>query len=202
MNPFIIHVDRIEESAQPWEADLTREFLDEVLSAPPASEFRADGAAHVRAQLTKMGREVLVRGRLTVPLTGQCKRCLKNLHVDEPVEFTLNFVPDDGAEMTARRKATATDQDHKRHDDEGPRASFELAAIDEETYHGKELNLAPALREQVLLALPSSPLCDEACKGLCAVCGQDMNERDCGHEQHPPDPRWQALKDLRIEKKE
>ncbi len=195
MNPLIVNVDQIEEAAQPWEADLSREFLDEALAEPPPSEFRADGAAHVRATLTKLGREVLVRGKATVPLQGTCKRCLKPLHVEEPVEFTLDFVPVDGEQMQKRKDAADTDE-------EGPKGTFELRGLDEETYSGKEIDLSGPLREQVLLNLPGAPLCTDDCKGLCPACGKDLNEGDCGHRPDDSDPRWAALKNIQLDKKE
>ena len=205
MNPFIVHIDQIAEVAQPWEADLSREFLDEVLAAPPPSEFRADGAAHLNANLTKLGRDVLVRGRATVPLKGQCKRCLKPLHVDEPVEFTLTFVPAEAAPHVKSKddepEAKGGKKKHKRADDESPEASFDLGKLDDERYSGKEIDLAQPLREQVLLNLPPSPVCKEDCKGLCVICGGDLNERDCGHKQESADPRWQALKNIQLDKK-
>jgi uncharacterized protein len=53
------------------------------------------------------------------------------------------------------------------------------------------------VREQLLLALPSYPVCQEGCKGLCSVCGANLNERDCGCDRHVPDPRWAGLEKLK-----
>jgi uncharacterized protein len=61
---------------------------------------------------------------------------------------------------------------------------------------GDQLNLEPIVREAVLLDLPLAPLCRPDCLGLCAECGADRNEVDCGHDQAPVDPRWAALGDL------
>ena len=52
--------------------------------------------------------------------------------------------------------------------------------------------------EQMLLGLPMDVLCKPDCKGLCMVCGQDRNANDCGHEQKVPDPRWSALKNIKL----
>ena len=200
VNKLILNVDKLEESVQPWEADLSRELIDEALAGPPPTEFKADGASHLQAEVTKMGREVLVRGRGSVPLLGACKRCLKPLHLDASMEFTLTYLPAD-AERPGPKKSGAG-HGRKKNDDEGPRASFDPALVDFEVYGGKEIDLRPALREQVLLALPPSPLCKEDCLGLCAMCGGDLNETRCGHSQKPVDPRWQALKNIQLDKKE
>jgi uncharacterized protein len=194
VEPLTIHIDEIEESGQTWEADLPRELIDEALRGDPPTEFHAAGAAHVRARLTKMGREVLFQSRFTVPLEGQCKRCLKKVRLDEPIDVTLTFVPRDAQELPrAAQKDTGEAESA---------ASFDPDTVDEEPYTGKTIDLAPALREQILLAVPPSPLCDEACKGLCPQCGKDLNQGDCGCERRSIDPRWAALKDIQLQKKE
>lgn len=44
------------------------------------------------------------------------------------------------------------------------------------------INLGPLVREYLLLEVPISPLCRPDCKGLCAVCGADLNEAPCEHQ--------------------
>jgi DUF177 domain-containing protein len=182
VNDLILSVDALEEANQPFEADLPREFLDELLRAEPPTEFHATGAAHLRGRATKMGRKVLVQAKFTVPLEGECKRCLNNVSLDEPVELTRSYVP--------------AVQSSEEAGEEGA----ELA--DEESYAGKEIDLRPALREQILLSIPSSPLCREECKGLCPKCGKDLNVGECGCDRTVLDPRWAALKGIQPAKKE
>ena len=196
MEPLTIDVDEIDESGQEWQADLPREFIDGVLRGEPPTEFHAGGAARVRARLTKLGRSVLLQSRFTVPLEGQCKRCLKKVRLDEPVELTLTYVPRDSAPAEPAQRA------HRDREQSGPSVTFALETVDEEPYSGKTIDLAPALREQILLAVPPSPLCDEACKGLCPACGKDLNAGDCGCRKTTLDPRWAALKSIQLEKKE
>ncbi len=193
MEPLTIDVDEIDESGQEWQADLPREFIDGVLQGEPPTEFHAGGAARVRARLTKLGRSVLLQSRFTVPLEGQCKRCLKRVRLDEPVDLTLTYVPREGAADESARRGDR--------ESEAP-ASFDPETVDEEPYSGRTIDLAPALREQILLAVPPSPLCDEACKGLCPACGKDLNAGDCGCPKTTLDPRWAALKSIQLEKKE
>ena len=210
MKTLQINIDELEDAAQPWEADLPRELLEEVLAGPPATEYTANGASHLKARLTKMGRKLLAQGKFVVPLLGQCKRCLKPVTLDEPVDFTLTYVPREVDTPVARKRydaddAKATkkrrDKDDDR-DDSPAAASFDLGTLDDEHYTNKTIDLAPAMREQVLLALPPSPLCDEECKGLCPKCGKDLNEGDCGCDRRIADPRWAALKQVQLDKKE
>ncbi len=207
MKPLLVHVDDIHNAAQPWEAELSRQDLDEMLLGDKPTEFHAGGPAKVHAKLTRMGKKVLVQAAFQVPLTGSCKRCLKDVALAEDVELTLTFQPVAGvrASTAKRNDDSAAAQAEKRHqsrrerDDSGPpTGSFELEMADEETYSGQSIDLAPAVREQVILAAPSSPLCAEECKGLCAVCGNDKNLRDCGCAEVNIDPRWEALKAVRL----
>ena len=196
MEPLTIDVDAIDESGQEWQADLSREFIDGVLRGEPPTEFQAGGAAHVRARLTKMGRHVLVQSQFRVPLEGQCKRCLKKVRLDEPIDLTLTYVPRDAAPAETPRRGAPHDKDP------GEAASFDVETVDEEPYSGKTIDLAPALREQILLAVPPAPVCDDACKGLCPMCGKDLNAGDCGCEKTAIDPRWAKLKSIQLQKKE
>ena len=58
------------------------------------------------------------------------------------------------------------------------------------------IDLAPVLREYVLLEIPIRPLCKVDCKGLCPICGNNLNESTCNHEDEIGDPRLASLKTL------
>ena len=195
VEPLTFNVDEIEDSGDLFEADLSRAFVDGALRGDPPTEFYAGGAAHLRAKVTKLGRKVLLQTRFTVPLEGQCKRCLTKVRVDEPIDLTLTFVP--GEVTRGEPGASAKDAGAGE-----TAASFVPETVDEEPYSGKVIDLSGPLREQILLAIPPSPLCDEACKGLCPQCGKDLNQGDCGCERTAIDPRWAALKDMKVQKKE
>ena len=58
-----------------------------------------------------------------------------------------------------------------------------------------QINLEPLLREYALLEFPINPVCKPDCKGLCPVCGENLNLTDCGHRPEPDTP-FAVLKDL------
>ena len=58
------------------------------------------------------------------------------------------------------------------------------------------VDLGEALREYALLELPMQPLCRPDCKGLCPVCGADLNAGDCGCKSDEDDDRFAVLKSL------
>jgi uncharacterized protein len=62
-----------------------------------------------------------------------------------------------------------------------------------------ELEVSEWARDAVSLALPNKILCRPDCAGLCAVCGENLNEHPHEHESAASDPRWAALDALRDE---
>jgi uncharacterized protein len=64
---------------------------------------------------------------------------------------------------------------------------------------GDQIDLAPAVREYVLIELPDGPLCRDDCAGICPVCGVDRNESTCDCDTSVRDERWAALDDLNLD---
>jgi uncharacterized protein len=63
------------------------------------------------------------------------------------------------------------------------------------------INLEPAVRDVVVLALPFQPVCAEECPGLCSDCGARLAD-DPDHSHAFVDPRWAALRELHDDTKE
>ena len=124
----------------------------------------------LRLRLEAVMEGVLVSGTVSGPLAGECGRCL------DPVTSSIEV---DLQELYAYPESDATEDEASRLD-------------------GDFLDLEPALRDAVVLALPLTPLCREDCGGLCAVCGARRDDVDCGHDEAPVDPRWAALNDLAV----
>lgn len=120
--------------------------------------------------------QVVARGRVVGESHHQCRRCLAE--VVNPVDIDLTLVWADPEEL----------------DTEGE--DPELRALDPST---NELDLAPVIREEVLLAVPRYVLCDRDCRGLCPRCGIDRNKETCECTLEEPDPRWDALRSLQNE---
>lgn len=56
------------------------------------------------------------------------------------------------------------------------------------------IDLLPLIEENIVLAFPFAPLCKDDCLGLCAICGQDQNEKKCNCQDQVIDPRLEGLK--------
>jgi uncharacterized protein len=74
------------------------------------------------------------------------------------------------------------------------------AADDPDTYpvprNATEIDVTPAVREELVLAAPQYMLCRDDCKGLCPQCGKDWNSGPCDCEP-VTEARWQPLKALK-----
>jgi uncharacterized protein len=65
--------------------------------------------------------------------------------------------------------------------------------------HGEDfVDLTPNMREDIILELPQRALCKSDCRGLCAVCGQDLNVGACKCEASAGDVRWHALDQIKL----
>ncbi len=184
-----VNIDEIKEAGLSRSWDVPREVADEIVAGDQAG-YRARGPVHLEAYLEKIERRVRVDAHGKAELTVPCGRCLTPVAIDLPVDFELTLVPDDEYDDRAR----AQHEDHP-----GPAGSFDPRDAEEEVYRGKVIDLDPLLREQLLLSLPTYPVCREDCKGLCPVCGVNLNERECGCDRHVPDPRWAGLKNLKLQ---
>jgi len=117
---------------------------------------------------------VLVSGTVTAPVSGECGRCLA------PVSDTLTV----SVQQLYVYPEASTGPGQEDLDDE-------VAQL-----QGDFLDLAPTVRDAVVLALPLNPLCREDCQGLCAECGERLDDLPADHTHDTTDARWGALAGL------
>lgn len=72
-------------------------------------------------------------------------------------------------------------------------ASFEVAEKTE------FVDLTDEIRQCIILALPTYPVCRSDCRGVCPTCGKNLNEGSCGCADAVADSRWGALDALDLE---
>ncbi len=75
---------------------------------------------------------------------------------------------------------------------------LEKEGLEISIFEGGEIDLKKIAGEQIALALPSQIVCENSCKGLCEKCGANLNSTDCKCKENEIDPRWSALKKLKI----
>ena len=61
------------------------------------------------------------------------------------------------------------------------------------------LDLTAWARDALALALPKQIVCREDCRGLCSVCGANLNDDPEHAHEAEPDPRWAALRELKLD---
>jgi len=111
---------------------------------------------------------ITVKGRVTGSYTAQCGRCLNNTHDEFDIIIDENFM----------------------------HMSADMNSTDDYLYDGGYIDLTVPLIDNILLSFPGVLLCREDCKGLCDVCGINLNETQCSCEKHDVDIRMEKLKDF------
>ena len=137
------------------------------LCAPPA----------VSGSIRLKGQRVRASGRVSGRVQAECDRCLKPVEIPVDSEFEIEYAtPED---YRAQQAVELSEDD------------LALAVFD-----GEAIDIDELVTEELLLAVPDHVLCDENCKGICAVCGVNKNSVECECDTRAVDPRWAGLKKL------
>lgn len=133
-------------------------------------------------KVTRLSDGVLVQGDVEADVHLQCSRCLEDITLPVDARLEEQFQPTVDVETGKAIAKVQSDEDD---------TSFTIDS-------NHLMDLTEPVRQALLVALPMRPLCREDCKGLCAVCGENLNYVDCGHTQDVEDNRWDALRALNI----
>jgi uncharacterized protein len=120
------------------------------------------------ARITRTPQGLLVQLKMHATLQSECARCL--IEIEQPLEISFT-------DLFAF----------------SPRTVTESGLILPEDGH---IDLAPLVREYMLLEIPISPICSPDCLGLCPVCGESLNENSHYHDEESIDPRLEGLRKL------
>lgn len=170
-----IPVDQIEESAKQLSYVEDVAALDEARTAAPHDYTFARGV-QVDLEYYRAGLDVFFTGAVHSAVRGACSRCLEEYDFTLDAPVTLVLTP---------RAAAVDEPGELRSDDLG--LCF---------YDGDEIDVSALVHEQTILALPTRPLCAEACRGLCSQCGANLNTDPCGCAVTTTDPRLAVLRTL------
>lgn len=111
-----------------------------------------------------------LRLRFDAELEGPCMRCLDDAHNSIAIDSREIDQPNGGDDM---------------------RSPY----VD-----GDELDVRSWARDALALALPAQIVCRADCLGLCAICGENLNEAGPDHDhERAPDSRFAKLSELRFE---
>jgi uncharacterized protein len=120
------------------------------------------------ARVTRTAQGLLLQAKMHAYIKAECVRCLVEHQQPLDIDFTELY-------------------------------AFTLDSVTESGLMMPEsgkIELGSLVREEMLLAIPISPICRLDCKGLCPICGENLNETTCNHVEESPDPRLNGLKFL------
>jgi uncharacterized protein len=128
-----------------------------------------DGMVAARIDISRTTTGYALRLRFQAPLEGPCMRCLEN--AGDKVEIDAREVdqPDGGEDLSS-------------------------PYLD-----GDELDLEAWVRDALVLGLPTQIRCSAECRGLCGICGANLNEDPEHVHEKEPDSRWAKLSELRFD---
>jgi DUF177 domain-containing protein len=145
------------------------DFGKEVAQAEP---LLVDGLAEL------IDNEIRLHGHLRTAVEVSCARCLEPIRLPVDKEFDLYYRP---------VQSIASEED----------VEIDDAELEVGFYQGNGLLLEDALKEQILLELPTKSLCRPDCRGLCPQCGQNRNLVECDCKPPDRDDRWAALEQFK-----
>jgi len=131
------------------------------------------------AILTRTAGGILAEINLGTAVRLACDRCLEPLDCPLEIEWSEEFHP-------------AVDAQTGRH------LPLDLDELDEAVVIDEQhiMDLTETVRQHLLLAVPSHPVCQEDCAGLCPQCGANLNRETCDCSAKSLDPRWAGLAEL------
>ena len=149
------------------------DLSEEIGPAEIAGEtFEFISPLNVAGTLMYTGEDFIVKGGISVSYKTECDRCTKELHNTLGFDFSEEF-------------AKTEDEGHP----------------DRYLFSQNEIDLMPMVMDNISLMMPMKHLCDVGCKGLCPICGGNLNEKDCGclEEEKLKNSPFAKIKDLNLD---
>ena len=161
--------DTLSEPFRTVEMDVPVE-IDCFRSSIGSFSVKKKGDCHIKVEHVKESeKKLVITGQADITLNIPCDRCLE----DVEVPFSLDF------------------EKHVNLEAEDDKESDETNYID-----GYNLDVDKLLYNEILIGWPMKVLCSEDCKGICSVCGQNLNEGTCDCEDTGLDPRMSVIRDV------
>jgi len=128
-------------------------------------------------KLKKLGIEVKLKGLIKGVIILECDRCLT------PFEYSI----EDEFEIDLRPLNTLNLEGEKELKEEEMEVSF---------FEDSWISFLDLLREEIFLNIPYRKLCKKDCKGICPICGKNLNEGTCKCKVIKKESPFAILKEL------
>ena len=152
-------------------------FEEEPPTLPTVDRGALNHAVQISIALERGKNQILITGKLSTTIKLPCDRCLSP--VTKPITSAFRVLY---ASHAYRGAEGAGDYDDIR-PLPGPDASIDLT---------------PDIVDSLALSIPMKVLCRETCRGLCAICGADLNKEACRCKP-TADSRWESLRGLLVD---
>jgi len=159
-NDLIIKLDEIKESGYRLSCSKNKDWIEDLFRDIKGIDFTFVNDIRIQAEIFRTGRNIFISGLINTNLKMSCIRCLGDFDFPLETEFQYNLYPSDERELLTEIKINKED-------------------LDLLYYQGDGIDVSPLIREQILLDIPSYPLCRESCKGMCSQCGANLNKGSC-----------------------
>lgn len=145
------------------------EELNDVLRAVNggrSADFSLTTPLRVLLRYMRSGNDLIFDGVLDGTVDAECSRCLERYSITVERQFFCTLLPVQTGIPNSRE--------------------LELQQEDLSTsyYTGETINVSLLVGEQLLLSLPTLPLCKADCAGLCKQCGENLNTSTCDCPSH------------------
>jgi uncharacterized protein len=178
-----IVVDHIKETPLVIPVDEQVEAFPLLKEIQNDKSFCVTGKIQGELVVTREFGNIRVVGRITVPLTLSCSRCLESYASCADSSFTVIYQKNDAGVIPAEDVLELGESD--------------LICTG---YTGDEIDLTHEIEEQLAMEIPLKPLCSETCKGLCHECGIDLNMSKCSCSKKTASLAFSVLKDFKVSK--
>lgn len=154
--------------------------LNPMLKRGETREYQFGAPLDVQVGFYRAERDLFFDGKVGGEATGSCARCLEPFALPVVKEFSVILSPQ-------------------------PKLSREIELAPGDLTlsfyaSGEDVDLTRIVYEQIILALPTRPLCAEQCRGLCSQCGANRNVKECSCTEDTGDPRLAVLRGLKIDR--
>ena len=133
----------------------------------------------INVSVEKNDRQLYLTGNLRLKIQSPCSRCMSLVSKMINPRFNLQLMPENV--------------------DESELIFNNDTIID--TYKGNIIDITDYLYEILSVSIPVKVLCSEMCRGLCMICGSNLNDRDCGCAMKREDKgnSFSKLKDIKLQ---
>jgi uncharacterized protein len=152
--------------------------LNRTLAGSSEAKYFLPAPLQVHLTHFRSGEDLIFSGTVQGELVGICSRCVEEYTSPIEREFSVTLSPRLG---TTHREV-----------------ELNVEELSAGFYSEEHIDLSALIHEEILLALPSQPLCRENCRGLCAQCGTNLNAESCSCRPLWRDPRLAVLSTLRL----